>query len=112
MPAKPNHKFKRAMIDVILRASDKAVERGIVRLNQLQTEDERQAHATKYDNMRGFQSCYANQGTYMANWVLSGRKLDGRFLEKARKICLKHSRQLTAIANGELEVPDVNIPHH
>lgn len=103
-------KFTRGMIDEILNRSDRAVEVGICRLNQLQTADERQQQTTKYHNNVGFQSCYARSGTYMANWVMSGRKLTGKHLEKARKICLKHSRQLTDIANGELEVPEVKVP--
>ena len=46
----------------------------------------------------------------MANWVMSGRKLTGDHLAKARKICLKHSGQLTKIANGEWELPKLVVP--
>lgn len=108
----PPKTWTRTEIDAILTRSDKAVEIGIVRLNQLQTADERAEHHTKYNNNVGFQSCYASQGTYMANWVMSGQPLSGKWLGKARKICLRHSRQLVDIANKVIELPKVDIPHH
>lgn len=104
--------YTRAQIDALLEKSNKAVEVGIVRLNQLQTADERAAFDTKYHNDIGFQSCYARKGTYMANWVLSGQPLSGKWLEQARKICLRHSRQLVDLANKVIELPDIIIPHH
>jgi len=78
------------------------VERGIVALFKQQTADEQEAENTKYHNGRGFNSWAAGPGTYYAKWVLSGRHLSGQYVEKARKICLKHIGQLVKIANGEL----------
>jgi len=104
--------YTREQIDALLRRNDRAVEVGIVRLNQLQTVDERAAYNTKYSNNVGFQSCYARSGTYMANWLLSGHPLTGKWLDKARKICLRHSRQLVDIANNVIVLPSILIPHH
>jgi|TARA_Y100000034_G_scaffold134754_1_gene204106 hypothetical protein len=94
--------WTRDEINQLLTASNRAVERGIVRLNTLQTRDERQAQSTLHHNNVGFASYAARSGTYYANWVNRGRRLTGKHLNKARKICLKHSRQLVAVANGTL----------
>ena len=95
-------KWTRAEIDELINDNDRAVERGIVQLFNLQTADERRAECTKLHNGVGFNSCSARLGTYYAKWVLSGRRLTGTHLHKARKIVLKHSRQLVDIANAQL----------
>lgn len=94
-------KYTRAQINEIISANPKAVERGIVRLWKLQTADEQAIGDTTHHNSRGFSSYAARTGSYYAKWVLSGRSLTGKHLQKARKIVLKHSRQLTDIANGK-----------
>lgn len=95
--------WTRDMIDALISVNDRAVERGIVQLFNLQTSDERRAECTKLNNGVGFNSCSARSGTYYAKWVLSGKHLTGAHLEKARKIVLKHSRQLVDIANAQAE---------
>ena len=92
--------WTRPEIDEMLRTRNDAVERGIVRLFQLQTNEEQQAESTRLNNGVGFASYAARSGTYYARWVISGRALSGKHLDKARAICLKHSRQLVEIANG------------
>ena len=111
MPSKPNVKYTREQIDELLLSHHRAVEVGIVRLYQLQTEDEKQSEQTHHDNNKGFQSCYAKKGTKMAKSILEGWSLtEGYWKGTALKICLKHSRQLRDIANGDLTVPEIDIP--
>jgi len=62
--------WTRDMIDAIIAENDRAVERGIVQLFNLQTSDERRAECTKLNNGVGFNSCSARSGTYYAKWVL------------------------------------------
>lgn len=92
--------WTREQIDEILSTNDRAVERAMVRLYELQTQDEQQSSTTRVHNGQGFGSWYAQKGSYYARWVLSGRSLSGRHLDNARKIALKHSRQLVEIANA------------
>lgn len=93
--------WTRDQINELIRSNDRAVERGIVQLFNLQTADERRSECTTLHNGVGFNSCSARSGTYYAKWILSGRNLTGVHLEKARKIVLKHSRQLVDIANAK-----------
>lgn len=81
-----------------LDANAKWVERAIVVLYERQTNDERATSSTCLKNGRGFASCDARSGTYMAKWVLQGKHLDGKWLDKARKMAKKYSRQLLEAA--------------
>ena len=115
-------KFNRSQIDNLLKRSPIAVEVGIVRLWQLQTHDERQAGKTKHRNGVGFSGVHARRGSKLAGWLLG---LDRRFrpiynfkhlnhvraprilfisdpVDAALHITLKHSQQLTDIANGDI----------
>ena len=92
--------WDRDMINELLSSNDRAVERAIVRLYELQTDDEQHSSTTRVHNGQGFGSWYAKRGSYYARWVQSGRRLSGHHLEAARKIALKHSRQLVDIANA------------
>lgn len=97
--------------------------RGIVRLFELQTSDEVSSAQTKHENSVGFSAADAKAGTRMARWLLGmndrnevrypakdlrhplcqnilGRYAHGgTVMQRARKITLKHSRQLVNIAN-------------
>lgn len=91
--------WTRDEINALLNRSDAAVERAIVVLFKRQTADEQSSENTKYQNSVGFSSAHAHTGTYLAKWILSGKHLNGRFLERARHIALLHSRQLVEEAN-------------
>jgi len=95
--------WDREAIKEKLETDPRWVERGIVAIFKQQTDDEKQTFSTRHHNSRGFNSWAAGSGTYMANWIISGRRLNTKFLAKAKKICLAHVAQLTKIANGELE---------
>lgn len=94
--------WNRARIRQILKMNDKAVERAMVALYDRQTRDEKATSDTKHNNNVGFSGAHAKKGSYYARWVLSGRKLDGYHLEKARGIALRYTRQLAEIANANL----------
>lgn len=91
--------WTRGEIDAILQRNDRAVERAMILLLKRQTHEERQTEQTLLDNGVGFCSWAAKPGTYYAKWILSGRSLTGKFVKKARKIALRHSRQITEEAN-------------
>jgi len=121
--------YTRDHINVILKRSDRAVEIGIVRLFELQTQDEQEIADTRWDNDLGFSCTDAKAGTRFARWLLGmndqnevvfppkslnhslAPKIFGRYckgserpIDRARRIAIKHSRQLAALANGEISV--------
>ena len=116
--------WTRDEINELLKRNDIAVMRGIVRLFELQTADEVSTAQTKHENSVGFSAADAKAGTRMARWLLGlndnnvrryppkdlrhplCQKILGRYahggtvMQRARKIALKHSRQLVDIANS------------
>jgi hypothetical protein len=122
--------YTRDQIDNILRTNDRAVERAILRLFELQTADEQKIGGTNADNGRGFRSSDARAGTRFARWLLgmndrnvvkyakkllTNPKADAifinycrkgeRVIDRARRIALSHSRQLVIIANAKEQEP-------
>jgi hypothetical protein len=85
-------------IKALLDRSDKAVERAVVAIYERQTVDEQDAGETRHRNHRGFASCHAHLGSYYARWIESGRHLDGKHLEKARRMMRWYTGQLLEIA--------------
>tara|TARA_Y100000310_G_C20437601_1_gene694473 strand:+ start:60 stop:428 length:369 start_codon:yes stop_codon:yes gene_type:complete len=115
--------WTRDEINALLRKSDRAVERAIIRLFELQTADEQRDTDTKYHNTVGFSSADAFPGTRFARWLMGmndrnercfapkslshhrAAKVFRRYgdpMARARRIAIKHSRQLVLIANGEM----------
>jgi hypothetical protein len=117
--------WTRDEINNILCTNDRAVERAIVRLFELQNADEQRNATTNAHNNRGFASCDARAGTRFARWVLgmddknvkryapkglNNLKAYAIFrnyckngesvISRARRIAIKHSRQLVDIANA------------
>jgi hypothetical protein len=80
-----------------LDSNPKWVERAIVVLYERQTADEQRSSSTKVSNNMGFTACDARVGTYMAKWILSGKHLDGKWLDKARRMAKKYTRQLLEV---------------
>jgi hypothetical protein len=89
-----------AAIVSLLTSNNRAVEKAILAIFARQTEDEKQSESTHHDNSRGFSAADARTGSYMARWILSGKRLDGKFLDKGRKIAVKYRKQLLEVANG------------
>ena len=123
-----NHVYTRDEINEILKTNDIAVMRAIVHLFRLQTDDEVASTMTKHQNAMGFCAADAKAGTRMARWLLGlndnnvqrypmkdlrhplAARVFGRYtqnggtvMDRARKIALKHSAQIVAIANGDLQ---------
>lgn len=82
----------------LLMTNDIAVERAIVAIYNRQTEMEKEAKETIKCNGVGFTASDAKFGSYMAKWILSGKKLSGVYLEKGRKMSIKYCDQLLQIA--------------
>ena len=116
--------WTREEIDALLIENDVAVMRAICRLYEMQTQHEQSSARTDTKNNVGFSACDAKAGTRMARWLLGlndrnekryqpksllhpkcqailGRYAQGgRVIDRARKIAMKHSRQLVRLANG------------
>lgn len=117
--------WTRDEINVLLLTNDIAVMRAIVRLFEMQTEDEKASGDAKNLNNRGFNAADAKAGTRMARWLLgmndrnvrryppkdlrmplcnvvlkAYRQDGGSVMDRARKIALKHSAQLVEVANS------------
>lgn len=78
----------------LLLSNDRIVERAIIVLFKRQTTSEQRTETTREVNNRGFSSSDAHIGTYMAKWILSGKRLSGKYLDRARTMSLKYVRQL------------------
>lgn len=70
------------------------IERGVVVLFGRQTEDEQQTSSTVYQNGKGFTGSDSRYLTYISKYLLSGRHLTGRHLEKVSKKLPKYWRQI------------------
>ena len=88
----------KAEILVLLAGSDRAVERAMVALYQRQTVGEQRTSSTTESNGRGFNAFHAERGTYYAKWVMSGKRLTGYHLDRARKMACHYARQLAEMS--------------
>ena len=120
--------YTREQIDAMLLTNDAAVERAIIRLFTMQNEDEQRYATTNSQNDRGFGAADARAGTRFARWLQGmdnknvvrydkkslnhprAQRIFGRYcqdggtvMDRARKIALKHSRQLMEYANAAVE---------
>ena len=74
------------------------LERGLVAIYEQQTDSEKQNDFTSVDNGFGFSAFDARSGSYYAKWILSGKNLSGKHLERARKMMGKYVGQLHRLA--------------
>ena len=77
-----------------------AVERALIAIYKRQTHEEQQADRTKAHNKVGFSSVHARYGSYLAKWLMSGRHLSNKHVDRARTLAKHYWRQLAEIANG------------
>lgn len=87
-----------AYIQWLLMQRDDAVERAILAIYARQTADEQATKTTRHSNGRGFSGADASLGSYYARWILDGKHLNGRHLERARTMSLKYVGQLLEVA--------------
>ena len=86
-------------IENLLTTNNYAVERAMVAIYNRQTESEKYTESTKENNGMGFSAFHARTGSYYAKWVISGRKLTGEHLVKARRMAMHYVGQLALIAD-------------
>jgi hypothetical protein len=91
--------WTREAIETLIRTNDLAVERAMVAIWKRQTADEQATETTRHHNGIGFSGWSARSGSYYAGLVRAGWHLNGKHLDRARRIALHHAGQLTAIAN-------------
>ena len=92
--------YTRENICQMLDANPIAVQRAIVFLYNEQTNSEKASSTTQVHNNRGFNYRHARYGSYCTRWILSGKNLDGKHLDKCRVIAKFYWRQLVARANS------------
>jgi hypothetical protein len=83
-----------------LSTNQKWVERAIIKLYEFQTAEEKQAGYTAELNGKGFNSCDAKTFTYYAEWLMSGKNLSGKHLDKAFQAIPKYSKQILECINS------------
>ncbi len=93
----------------LLLMNDRAVEKAIVAIYNLQTEDEKSSNDTRHSNNVGFSGADARLGSYYAKWILSGKNLTGKHLEKARNMANKYIRQLVQVATNKMQTSSIEL---
>lgn len=77
------------------------LERAILRIDERQTDDERNSGETRYSNGIGWSGADARVGTYMANYIRSGHTLSDGWRLRAMRLAFKYRGQLADIANAK-----------
>lgn len=91
---------RKAQIRELLLTNDQAVKRGVVAIYNLQTASEQSDLTTKENNGVGFNGLDAEIMSSFAQRLLKGWPLSEKQMVYARKIILKYSGQLLAIADS------------
>lgn len=86
--------YTKEFIQHQLSTNPKWVERGLVVLFNRQTEDEQSSHETKWENGMGFNGSDSRYLTYCAKWVLQGRHLNEKHLQKCGGKLKKYWKQI------------------
>ncbi len=91
---------RKAQIRELLLVNDRAVQRGVVAIYNLQTASEQSDLTTKENNGIGYNGLDAEIMSSFAQRLLKGLALSEKQMVYARKIMLKYSGQLLAIADN------------
>jgi hypothetical protein len=86
--------FTKEEIQNNLRSNPKWIHRSLVVLYERQTSDEQQTGQTSVYNNRGFNSSDSRYLTYCSKWVLSGRTLNEKHLQKCGGRLPKYWKQI------------------
>jgi hypothetical protein len=89
--------YTKEFIQSKLSTDVKWIERGIVVLYNLQTQDEKESTETKWENGVGYNSSDSRYLTYCAKWIMKGNKLSGQHLDKCSKKLPKYWKQIQSI---------------
>ncbi len=95
-------KTSKVYIYDLLSKSDYAVERAMLAIFNRQTMDEQNLGSTIVHNGMGFAAPDARLGSYYARWIISGKRLSGKHLDKARSMSYKYVGQLQKVAQDNL----------
>ena len=94
--------WKKEEIREKIKTNDKWLFRGLLRIYQLQTEDEQANRATSHFNGVGFNGVDAEFLSQAAERYASGFRFSDKYKAAIRRAMLKYSAQLTRIANGKI----------
>ena len=104
--SKSTKEWTKDKIKNLLMTNDVAVIKGLIRIFQLQTEDEKSAEFTKYANGVGFSGFDGDFMTSVAKWFLEhGFVSEGQYVHVKKKM-MRYAGQLAKIANGDIVVPE------
>ena len=95
-------KWTKEQIVYKLQNDQKWLERGIIAIYEKQTREEKVEQDSNRKNGVGFNKPDSHKLSYYAQWIQSGKHLNGKHLENARKKMLKYAGQLTDIANNKI----------
>lgn len=92
--------FTEALIRAKLVTDQRWLEQAVVAIYKRQTPDEQASQTTAHLNGRGFSGVDARTGSYLARWLMRGPSfhLSGKFLDRARRMMPKYSKQLLECA--------------
>ena len=101
--------YDKGQISEMITKDQKALERAVVAIYNLQTSSEQLSRETQEHNGVGFSGCDAGYLSYVAQYINDrkdeigfGKILSGQYLTKTRNRMTKYAGQLTKIANKEL----------
>ena len=91
-------------IKQLLVDNDLAVSKAIVSIYNLQTESEKSTKSTNDNNGVGFNGVDAEFLSSLAEFFIKYNRLSEKQLAFGRKKIMKYSKQLTMIANKEIQI--------
>jgi len=97
--AQPRRAWTKEAIQEMLAARDRAVERGLLAIYRLQTDQERGAQETLEHNGVGFNAFDAKAMTVQAQYLLRFGSLTPGRISLVRERLMKYAGQLARIAN-------------
>ena len=97
-PSREAFEARKEQIKALLLRSDEAVRQAILRVHDRQTADEKACDETKHLNGVGFQACDARFGGFVARLVRGGHALYPDRMDRARRMAVKYSAQLTVLS--------------
>jgi uncharacterized protein (DUF2267 family) len=86
--------YTKEYIQAKLSTDIRWIEKAVLVLFERQTDDEQTNQVTRWENGRGFNSSDSRYLTYVSNYLLGGRHLSGRHLEKVASKMPKYWRQI------------------
>ena len=76
------------------------IERSILAIYARQTSAEQHQRETRLDNGVGFSAFDAQLGSYLAEYLRSGRHLSGQWVAKGRSLAARYAQQLAEAAEA------------